>query len=315
MEFDYKKFAEEFLKYLPNSVKVVTLQSFTEEYQAYIKNNRANKTLLGVDLVIKKLLSYFSPIRTLDSIELKDVERFLDSLKKNAPKGIYNYHRTLRAMWNKGKQWNYVTSNPFEKVELKKRQLGKPVFVTEKQLEEILKYVKSDVVKDAVLTAFYSGCRLGEIVNLTWQDVKLKDDLLIIGNKDFETKGRKQRVVPMHPKVKEVLMSKVQSLKLQTGEHTIIKLPEKKHSVFGKGNGFKFTGDYFSRSFKRACRQAGVEEEIHWHCLRHGAATRMIMNGAPLPSVQRILGHSNIQTTMIYTHPGIEDLREAVNKL
>ncbi|GJQ44122.1 MAG: hypothetical protein JETCAE03_36200 [Ignavibacteriaceae bacterium] len=93
MEFDYKKFAEEFLKYLPNSVKVVTLQSFTEEYQAYIKNNRANKTLLGVDLVIKKLLSYFSPIRTLDSIELKDVERFLDSLKKNAPKGIYNYHR------------------------------------------------------------------------------------------------------------------------------------------------------------------------------------------------------------------------------
>ncbi len=304
MEFDYKKFAEELLKYLPNSVKVVTLKNFTEEYRAYVKSNRANKTLEGVNLVIKKLLSHFSPIKTLDSIELKDVERFLDSLKKSAPKGIYNYQRTLRAMWNKGKQWNYVTANPFEKVQLKKRQLGKPAFVTENQLEEILTHINVEVVKDAVVTAFYSGCRLGEIVNLTWQDVKLKDDLLIIGNKDFETKGRKQRVVPLHPKVKQILIRRIPKI-----------IKREKHYVFSKGNGYQFTADYFSRSFKRACRLAGVEEEIHFHCLRHGAATKMIMNGAPLPAVQRILGHSSIQTTMIYTHPGIEDLREAVNKL
>jgi len=41
----------------------------------------------------------------------------------------------------------------------------------------------------------------------------------------------------------------------------------------------------------------------------------MIVNGAPVPSVQRIMGHANIQTTMIYTHPDIEDLRNAVNRL
>ncbi|MBL1123419.1 MAG: hypothetical protein D8M26_11055 [Ignavibacteriae bacterium] len=304
MEFDYKKFAEEFLKYLPNSLKVVTLQNFTEEYRAYIKSNRANKTFMGVDLVIKKLLGYFSPIKTLDSIELKDVERFLDSLKKNAPKGIYNYHRTLRAMWNKAKQWNYVGNNPFEKVQLKKRQAGKPVFITENQLAVILKNITVEVVKDAIITAFYSGCRLGEIVNLTWQDIKLKDDLLIIGNKDFETKGRKQRVVPIHPKVREILIKRFPKI-----------IKRERHYVLAKNNGYPFTGDYFSKRFKQACRQAGVEEEIHWHCLRHGAATRMIMNGAPLPAVQRILGHSNIQTTMIYTHPGIEELREAVAKL
>lgn len=304
MEFDYKKFAEEILNRMPSSLKVVTLQSFTNEYRAYIKSNRAEKTLIGVDLVIKKLLGYFSQIKTLDSIEIKDAERFLDKIKKNAPKGIYNYHRTLRAMWNKAKQWNYATENPFEKVQLKKRQVGKPVFVTENQLEDIVNNIKADVVKDAVVTAFYSGCRLGEIVNLIWQDVKLKEELLLIGNKDFETKGRKQRVVPLHPKVKQILIKRFPKI-----------IKRDKHFVFSKENGYSFTADYFSRSFKRACRQAGVEEEIHFHCLRHGAATRMIMNGAPLPAVQRILGHTNIQTTMIYTHPGIEDLREAVNKL
>ena len=304
MEFDYKKFAEEFIKYLPNSVKVVTLQNFTEEYREYIKSNRASKTLEGVNLVIKKLLGYFSPIKVLDSIELKDAERLLDSLKKGAPKGIYNYHRTMRAMWNKAKQWNYVKENPFEKIKLKKRQNQKPVYVTEQQLDEIVKHIDTEVVRDAVITAFYSGCRLGEIVNLTWQDVKLNDDYMLIGNKDFETKGRKQRIVPIHQKVKEILTKRFPKI-----------IKREKHYIFSKKNGYPFTGDYLSRSFKRSCRQAGIDEEIHFHCLRHGAATKMIMNGAPLPAVQKILGHSNIQTTMIYTHPDLESLREAVNRL
>lgn len=315
MEFDYKKFAEEMMKHFPGSYSSVTLIEFTEQIISFTEKNRAEKTCEGVKLVCKKLLNFFSPIRKLDTILLKDAEDFLDSLKKNAPKGIYNYHRTLRAMWNKAKQWNYVHNNPFENVKLKKRQLQKPVYVTEQQLEEIVKHIDSEIVKDVVITAFYSGCRLSEIVNITWRDVNLKDDLLIIGNKNYETKTRKQRVVPIHTKVKEVLMSKVQGSKLNGGEKMIIKLPDKEDYVFGKGNGFSFTGDYFSRRFKRACRLAGLEEEVHFHCLRHGAATKMIMSGAPLPAVQRILGHANIQTTMIYTHPSLEDLREAVGKL
>jgi len=63
-------------------------------------------------------------------------------------------------------------------------------------------------VRDFVITAFYTGCRLGELVNLTWQDVNIKEGLLTIGSTSFQTKSRKQRVVPMHPKVKEVLMKR-----------------------------------------------------------------------------------------------------------
>ena len=85
--------------------------------------------------------------------------------------------------------------------------------------------------------------------------------------------------------------------------------------VFSKRNGKGFTGDFISKKFKKACRDAGIEEGIHFHCLRHGAATRMINNGAPVPSVQKIMGHASIKTTMIYTHPDLESLRDAVNRL
>ncbi|MGD8305924.1 MAG: tyrosine-type recombinase/integrase [Ignavibacteria bacterium] len=304
-DFDYDMLAEKLFSKFKGRKEEMTLQRFCDEYMVFVKRNRAPKTYEGAELICKKLLSYFSPKRMIDTIKLKEAEDFLESLKQNAPKGIYNYYRTLRAMWNKGIQWNYLQENPFDKVKLKKRQLQNPVYVTEQQLEEIVTNIDSEDVRDAVVFAFYTGCRLGEIVTLTWQDVKLKDDLIIIGNKDFETKGRKQRVVPIHPKVKEILLVRGKKLEIRS----------KERYVFCKSNCYPYTGDYFSRRFKRACRGAGIDEEIHFHCLRHGAATRMIMNGAPLPSVQKILGHANIQTTMIYTHPDIESLKEAVAKL
>lgn len=302
--FDYERLAKEMLKHFPGKFASVTLIEFTEQIISFAENNRAKKTCEGVKLVCKKVLNYFPPNRRLESIQLKDAENFLDSIMKAAPKGIYNYHRTLRAMWNKAMQWNYVQANPFDQVKLKKRQIEKPVYVTEEQLDEIVKHIDSEIVKDAVVTAFYSGCRLGEIVNLTWESVNLKNALMLIGNKDFETKGRKQRIVPLHHIVKEILIRRFPKI-----------IKREKHFVFCKSNGYPFTGDYFSRRFKRACRQAGIEEEIHFHSIRHGAATKMIMSGAPLPSVQKILGHADIQTTMVYTHPSIDDLREAVSKL
>jgi len=295
MNFDYEQFAKEFIKQMPGSITTISLQDFADEYLAFVKRSRAAKTYEGVKLVCKHLLRYFSPLRKIDTIKLKDAEEFLDSLKRNAPKGVYIYHRTLRAMWNKGIQWNYLRENPFAKIKL---------HVTETLFEVIMPNIEADIVRDIVTTAFYTGCRLGELVNLTWQDINIKDEVITIGNNNYQTKSRKQRVVPIHQKVKEILIKRFPKI-----------IRKEKHYVFSKNNGCAFTGDYFSRRFKRACRKAGVDEAIHFHCLRHGAATRMIVNGAPVPSVQRILGHANIQTTMLYTHPDIDDLRAAVNKL
>lgn len=146
----------------------------------------------------------------------------------------------------------------------------------------------------------------------------MNEEIILIGSRSYETKTRKQRFVPMHQKVKEILMERMEGKRKNCTISKSKDLPEKRRQsgyVFCKVGGNKFTGDYLSKKFKRAYRKAGMPEELHFHCLRHGAATRMIMNGAPLPTVQRILGHTNIQTTMIYTHPDIDSLREAVARL
>ena len=351
-----------------------------------VKSNRAEKTYEGVALVSKKLLAYFSPVRTIDTITLKDAEDFLDSLKKTAPKAVYNYHRVLRAMFNKAVQWNYLSSNVFEKIKLPKRQAGKPSYITETELQKIIGCNIPVIVRQFVITAFYTGCRLGELVNLRWENVNLKENIITIGDKNFTTKTRKQRIIPIHPRVAEVLSelqlsinskrsnlsghphSSVISKRSQpagwrsedpdlSGHHpgTVIlnsfqdlnskrsltsvrcSLPADRHGedpglsgqvaaknlpnhsfhgyVFAKSNSLPYTKDYFSRNFKRACRKAGIDEDIHFHSLRHSAATGMINKGAPVPSVQKILGHANIATTMLYTHPDLNSLRDAISRL
>lgn len=303
-------------------IHCVELRQCTKEYISYTEKNRAGKTLEGVKLVCKHLLEFFPPNRDVKSIQLKDCEYFLDTLRKTAPKGVYNYLRALRAMWNKLLKWNYVTANPFTQVELPKRQLMKPAYLTEEMLYTILPHIDKEIIRDVVITTFYTTARRGEVVNLTWQDVILSKDIITIGSDTFKTKSRRQRVVPIHPKVKEILLKqlKIKNEKLriksrETNEVNVIQLLQKKEYVFCKSSGHCLTADYVSRQFKKACRLAGIDEAIHFHSIRHGSITRMIINGSNLPTVQRIAGHANIQTTMIYTHPDLDNMREAIGRL
>ncbi len=282
----------------------ISLEKFCREYSEFVKRNRAAKTFEGVQLVNSKLLGYFSPRRELKTIRLKDAENFIEFQKKSAPKAVYNYHRTLRAMFNKALEWNYIHENVFTKIRLPKRQAEKPDYLTEPQLLIIVNQDIPEIVKDLAITAYYTGCRLGELVNLTWQSVNLKENIFTIGTKNYLTKTRKQRFIPIHPRVRPILERRFPKV-----------IKKEKHFVFSKPGGYKFSSDYFSRWFKRGCRMAGIDECIHFHSLRHSAATIMIMKGAPLPTVQKILGHTNIQTTMIYTHPDLDSLRDAVGRL
>jgi len=62
MNFDYEQFAKEFIIQMPGNLTAISIQDFSDEYIAFVKQNRADKTYNGVKLVCKHLLSYFSPI-------------------------------------------------------------------------------------------------------------------------------------------------------------------------------------------------------------------------------------------------------------
>jgi len=72
------------------------------------------------------------------------------------------------------------------------------------------------------------------------------------------------------------------------------------------------------KAIKKAARQAGIRKTVSPHVLRHCFATHALESGTPLPYIQRMLGHSSIQTTMVYlkvTSEGIDQVMSPLDQL
>ncbi len=85
--------------------------------------------------------------------------------------------------------------------------------------------------------------------------------------------------------------------------------------IFYRVKDIKLNEDYVSKKFKSAVREAGFNDNIHFHILRHSFASRLIQKGASVFVVKELLGHEDIKTTQIYSHLQTQDLEEAVKLL
>ena len=305
--------------------EIITLRVFRDEYSTLIKNNRSKSYYSSVNQALKHLTDYFGTQHSINSIRLKDVEDFLIHLQQKVKKGYVVYYRNLKAAFNKAKDWGYVKENCFVKIKLPKQQKLAPVFINSNQLSAISNKLKSETAKDFVMIAFYTGMRLDEIVNLRWKNIDLQNRTITVGDEIFTTKGRNQRFIPMSEEAIKVIetlrLRSVQDLELRMQNEKLHKIISIKSLgsiqdfVFCKENGDKFTGNYFSRRFKSACKAAGMDNAIHFHTLRHSFASNLAQKGVPLYTIKELLGHSSISTTEIYSHLNMESLREAIKKL
>jgi len=312
--------------------EVITLRVFRDEYLNFIQSNRSKSYYISVKLAFNHMIEFFGIQYPVHTLMQKQIENFMIDLQQKVKKGYVVYFRNLKAAFNKAKDWDYVKENYFIKVKLPKRQKSAPTFINSEQLSEICEQIKNKTARDFVSFAFHTGMRLDEIVNLRWKNIDLHNRVIIVGDESFVTKGRNQRFIPI---CEEALDSLLRTKSVESTKQTVDKCrvqnmnplcpldisPLEKGGeylnafVFCKENGEKFTGNYFSKKFKNACKAAGLNNAIHFHSLRHSFASNLVQKGVPLYTVKELLGHSSISTTEIYSHLNMDALREAVKKL
>ena len=161
--------------------------------------------------------------------------------------------------------------------------------------EEIWRMLQSaQLLKHKLLIGLLYGCglRCMEVRNLELKHLDFDRKMLHI----VQSKGNKDRYVPL-------------SEHLIRGVKTYINAVHPQRFLFeGTGNpeGKDFDGRYSQRgvqwAVKTVAKQAGILKDVHTHMLRHTYATHLLEDGVNIITVQKLLGHANIDSTMVYLH-------------
>jgi integrase/recombinase XerD len=144
----------------------------------------------------------------------------------------------------------------------------------------------------ALLELFYaSGLRLSEICNARLEFLDVDDHFLRITGK-----GNKTRLVPVGGKALAALNCYL------TSERPNLVTRKTSSPIFLSIRGGALSPDRVRQIVKERAKQAGIDQNIYPHLLRHSFATHLLENGADLRVIQELLGHADIATTQIYTH-------------
>ncbi|MFW5686804.1 MAG: tyrosine-type recombinase/integrase [Halanaerobium sp.] len=152
-----------------------------------------------------------------------------------------------------------------------------------------------------------TGLRLSEAINLKWKDIDLISGKLMVR----EGKGKKDRTLW----ISEEDLNLIQEWK-ERQVKKIGKLPAHVFTSTSKGSmGNKMNLRYIQDMVKRYAKKAGIDKDISPHTLRHSFATDLLRETKNIRLVQKALGHSDISTTMVYTHIVDEELEGALKNL
>jgi integrase len=211
----------------------------------------------------------------------------------------YTYSRTLSMVLNKAVQDGIIPFNPMNRLrryECPRRPDSDREYLT---LDEVKKLVETDCVKPLVKQAFlfscFSGLRFSDVKALKWDDIRTDN----AGEKQICFTQKKTRK-------KEYLQVSNEALKF---------LPDRagakdKDIIYPlSANG------YTNQALKSWVLAAGIKKRVTFHCGRHTNATLLLSLGVSIETVSKLLGHSDIKTTQIYTKIIDRNKREAVSKL
>ena len=219
--------------------------------------------------------------RALRSIDVDDIERFIDFLRaKGSSDTTINIHlRTIKAMLRYYLRSGRITAIPYiEQVPIAKTD---PIYITDSEFQMVMQLdTLANFYKRVFLLYRETGMRLREPMiarlNGDWIDIPP------------ESKTHHARSIEPHEPIKQIFIELKDWL-----DH-------------GYGSSLQNAGDHISKKFKKALRLVGVSESKHFHSLRHTYAVRSLLLGVSIYDVKLLMGHRSVTTTEVYSEMNLK---------
>ena len=286
-------------KKLPESLRRREIK-FSELAQDALDYSKANKTKVSyrVDEARMELLKEEFGSRIADSITPQEIERWMaKALSDRAPATLNRYRALLSLAYRLGIVNRKVTTNPARLVRQRRENNARVRWLRpeeETKLRQFIgkKYPHRLVELDLALN---TGLRQGEQYGLTWNDVDLERRILTVPR----SKNGEKRHIPLNDAALAALITAKQ-------------YANEGPAVFWNRYGERLQTP--RQWFEESVQKAGIKN-FRWHDLRHTFASKLVMAGVDLRTVQHLMGHKTIGMTVRYAHLAPEHQLSAVQRL
>lgn len=296
----------------------MNLMKAISQYLEYleIEKGRSRKTIENYNQYLKKLVDFLEKsfdkkkdnisVQKIDAETIRKYRLYLNRINDGGlKKATQNYYIiALRGFLRYLVKIGQESLSP-DNIELSKLPEREIEMISYSDLERLLSAPDgNDIISirdRAILeTIFSTGMRISELCSLKKENVNLKT-----GEFSVFGKGGKIRVVFLSKIVRELIKKYLD----KRGD-----LEDSLFVSYSKANNPRVLGGISPRLVQRLIKhyatKAGIVRKVTPHTLRHMFATDLLQNGADLRSVQMMLGHSNLNTTQVYTHLTNKELKE-----
>ncbi|WP_188617751.1 tyrosine-type recombinase/integrase [Cloacibacterium rupense] len=282
---------EKFLDYIAVEKRYSehTLTSYKKDLQDFLLFVSSTESTVDLTKVDKKVIRNFLVHLTENQFQKRSINRKLSSLR--------SFYLFLLKIGE-------IEVSPLESVSSLKFYAEKQIPISEEEMKELSGILDGDeenyLEKAIVETLYQTGMRKSELCNLLFDNVDFSSNEIKI-----KGKGNKERIVPISSILAEILYKFIDIRK---------PLPENEIYFFIRENGKKLSEKFVYSVVNRYLSMVTSKKKKSPHILRHSFATHVLNNGAEISKVKKLLGHSSLASTQVYTNGNIEQLKKVFNQ-
>jgi len=288
-------------KKLPEKLRgpLVTFKHLREAALKHSKEENGQRSTRELELKLAIIASDFDD-RAADGITKEDIQTWLleqTEVRSWSPATRNRYHAAFSLVFRVALDNEKVQSNPASRIKRKPEHNDRIRFLTDDEEAELTKVLRIHWPHylPVFLFSIHTGLRLSEQLGLKWSDISLARKTVSL----HRAKAGKTR----HVQLNSVALACLENL---PGDH----LPSAPVFLNSEGNALRSSRDWFEPAIVKAKLR-----DYTWHCNRHTFASRLVMNGADITTVAKLMGHSTIQMTMRYAHLAPDHVQSAVDRL
>ncbi len=280
------------------------MELIIQDFIEYLESRQVSKnTLLSYKRDINQLAEYLDGVgkKMFEATE-EDLVAYIAYMqtlgKSNAT--ISRCIASMKAFYRYLLKLKLVEENIADKLSSPKVEKKELSILSVTEVESLLEQpnlsdLKGQRDKAMLETLYATGIRVTELISLNLSELNLNAGHIKVKKKN------KERIIPLGNTTLRYLREYVENVR------PLLIKTEDEPSLFINANGQKMTRQGFWKILKQYKEQAKIDKELTPHTIRHSFAVHMLQNGAEIKTVQELLGHTDVASTLMYTH--VADMR------